>query len=121
MEKRVAALATLAMLLAHGAVPALSRLLIHTQPIRQTRPAARRLQPDDAAGTSSARDSGSMAGMPMGTTPPAGAPMGDDDHAAHHPDKAGSMAVLQPAPADGMPAQSSSLDERHADERHTAG
>ncbi|MBD3878054.1 FAD-binding oxidoreductase, partial [Pseudomonas kunmingensis] len=62
----------------------------------------------DAAGTSSARDSGSMAGMPMGTTPPAGAPMGDDDHAAHHPDKAGSMAVPQPAPADGMPAQSSS-------------
>ena len=32
-----------------------------------------------------------MQGMPMGTPPPADAGMGDDDHAAHHPDAAGGM------------------------------
>jgi len=66
-----------------------------------------------AAGTASAQGGGSMGGVPMGTTPAAGVPMGDDDHAAHHPDKAGSMAVPQPAPADGMPAQSSSSMNGH--------
>jgi len=105
--KRVAALATLAMLLAHGAAGAQSAADPHAAHPPDKTGGTTAAQPD-AAGTSSARDSGSMAGMPMGTTPPAGAPMGDDDHAAHHPDKAGSMAVPQPAPADGMPAQSSS-------------
>lgn len=105
--KRVAALATLAMLLAHEAAGAQSAADPHAAHPPDKTGGTTAAQPD-AAGTSSARDSGSMAGMPMGTTPPAGAPMGDDDHAAHHPDKAGSMAVPQPAPADGMPAQSSS-------------
>ncbi|KZX63785.1 hypothetical protein A3710_16040 [Stutzerimonas frequens] len=100
--KRVAALATLAMLLAHGAAGAQSAADPHAAHPPDKTGGTTAAQPD-AAGTSSARDSGSMAGMPMGTTPPAGAPMGDDDHAAHHPDKAGSMAVPQPAPADGMP------------------
>ncbi|MBD3877539.1 FAD-binding oxidoreductase, partial [Pseudomonas kunmingensis] len=80
--KRVAALATLAMLLAHGAAGAQSAADPHAAHPPDKTGGTTAAQPD-AAGTSSARDSGSMAGMPMGTTPPAGAPMGDDDHAAH--------------------------------------
>lgn len=88
--KRVAALAALAMLLAHGAAGAQSAADPHAAHTPDKTGGTTAAQPD-AAGTSSARDSGSMAGMPMGTTPPAGAPMGDDDHAAHHPDATASM------------------------------
>ena len=88
--KRVAALATLAMLLAHGAAGAQSAADPHAAHPPDKTGGTTAAQPD-AAGTSSARDSGPMAGMPMGTTPPAGAPMGDDDHAAHHPDATASM------------------------------
>lgn len=70
--KRVAALATLAMLLAHGAAGAQSAADPHAAHPPDKTGGTTAAQPD-AAGTSSARDSGSMAGMPMGTTPPAGA------------------------------------------------
>lgn len=88
--KRVAALATLAMLLAHGAAGAQSAADSHAAHPPDKTGGTTAAQPD-ADGTSSAQDSGSMGGMPMGTTPPAGAPMGDDDHAAHHPDATASM------------------------------
>jgi hypothetical protein len=88
--KRVAALATLAMLLAHGAAGAQSAADPHAAHPPDKTGGTTAAQPD-AAGTSSARDSGSMAGMPMGTTPPADASAGDDDHAAHHPDATASM------------------------------
>jgi glycine betaine catabolism B len=105
--KRVAAAATLAMLLAPGTAGAQSAADLHAAYL-QGKVGYTTAAQLVAAGTASAQGGGSMGGVPMGTTPAAGVPMGDDDHAAHHPDKAGSMAVPQPAPADGMPAQSSS-------------
>lgn len=88
--KRVAALATLAMLLAHGTAGAQSAADPHAAHPPDKTGGTTAAQPV-AAGTSSTQGSGSMSGMPMGTTPPSGAPMGDDDHAAHHPDATASM------------------------------
>ncbi len=88
--KRVAAAATLAILLAPGTAGAQSAADPHATYLLGNVGNTTAAQPV-AAGTASAQGSGSMGGVPMGTTPAAGAPMGDDDHAAHHPDATDSM------------------------------
>ena len=122
--KRVAAAATLAMLLAPGTAGAQSAADLHAAYL-QGKVGYTTAAQLVAAGTASAQGGGSMGGVPMGTTPAAGVPMGDDDHAAHH--KAGSMAVPQPAPADDTPVQSSSsmnatppADASSGDDEHAA-
>ncbi len=122
--KRVAAAATLAMLLAPGTAGAQSAADLHAAYL-QGKVGYTTAAQLVAAGTASAQGGGSMGGVPMGTTPAAGVPMGDDDHAVHH--KAGSMAVPQPAPADDTPVQSSSsmnatppADASSGDDEHAA-
>ena len=79
--KRVAAAATLAMLLAPGTAGAQSAADLHAAYL-QGKVGYTTAAQLVAAGTASAQGGGSMGGVPMGTTPAAGVPMGDDDHAA---------------------------------------
>ena len=88
--KRIAASATLTMLLAHGTAGAQSAVDPHAAHA-QGKIGSTSAAPPTAPRPSPNPGMSSMGSMERGTTPPGGAPMGDDDHAAHHPDAADDM------------------------------